>query len=372
MLLTYFQEKKFVMATKSESTQRGSKKQSTEEEDLVTRSTKKVKTKEGEKVSELVSMVLETREDANVKETTEPLQEMEGLESQPKEKESYRDKLLNINREEENELILEAMKDISGPEWIQWDSMNQGEDIEFNPYPTVNISLVEAEEWCRPWKQALIMNLMGKKIGLKTLQTRLEKNWSRKGPIKVIGLSDDYLLVHFQQEDDYKFALFEGPWMIYDHYFIVQRWRPFFKCGKEKVQKLAVWIRIPNLLIELCNAKFLWRVGSHIGTMLKVDNTTSIQTRAKFARIWVELDLRKQLIPKFKVLSYEFKVEYEGLHLICFQCGKYGHRAEACCETIKPPEPIPVAMAQEVREDPSTGKKDDLAGTDILIIGAEN
>lgn len=117
---------------------------------------------------------------------------------------------------------------------------------------------------------------MGKKISLKTLQNHLEKKWSKIGPIKVIDLSDDYFVVHFQQEDDYKFALFEGPWMIHDHYLIVERWRPFFKCGAEKVGKLAVWVRIPNIPIELCNANFLWKVGSHLGTMLKVDTLTSV------------------------------------------------------------------------------------------------
>lgn len=108
--------------------------------------------------------------------------------------------------------------------------------------------------------------------------------------------------------------------MIHDHYLVVQRWRPFFKCGGEQVRKLTVWIRIPNLPIELCNAKFLWRVGSKIGTMLKVDTLTSVHSRARFARICVEIDLRKKLIPRFKVLSYDFKLEYEELCNTLFSC----------------------------------------------------
>lgn len=94
----------------------------------------------------------------------------------------------------------------------------------FNPYPSIPFTLKEAEEWCRPWKQSLIVRLLGKRIGLKTTQNRLEKDWSKNGPIKIIDLSDDYFLLHFQNEEDYKFALFEGPWKIQDHYLIVQRW----------------------------------------------------------------------------------------------------------------------------------------------------
>lgn len=68
--------------------------------------------------------------------------------------------------------------------------------------------------------------------------------------------------------------------------------------------------------------------------MLRVDHHTSIHSRGKFARICVELDLQRELVPSFTVFGREFKLEYEGLHLICFGCGKYGHRKEACTDVV--------------------------------------
>lgn len=62
---------------------------------------------------------------------------------------------------------------------------------------------------------------------------------------------DGYFLVHFSTEEDYNHALFEGPWMIVDHYLIVQRWRPFFLQEAETIGKVAIWIRIPKLPLEL-------------------------------------------------------------------------------------------------------------------------
>lgn len=47
---------------------------------------------------------------------------------------------------------------------------------------------------------------------------------------------------------------------------------------------------------------------------------------------------------KFKILSYEFSLEYKGLHLICFSCGKYGHRSEQHSVDHHPVEPIPTTM----------------------------
>lgn len=141
-------------------------------------------------------------------------------------KQSYRDMLLNRNIAEEEEVILESMHEIAEENWIKdaMEAQGEGEGILFDPCPTIEISLEEAEEWCRPWKQALIVRLLGKRITLRMLQNQLERKWTKTGPIKVIDISEEYFLVHFNQEEDYKFALFEGPWMIQDHYIVVQRW----------------------------------------------------------------------------------------------------------------------------------------------------
>lgn len=64
--------------------------------------------------------------------------------------------------------------------------------------------------------------------------------------------------------------------------------------------------------------------------MLKIDKMTYIQSRGKFARICVELDVSKPLIPHIVIRGHKLLIEYEGLHLVCFQCGRYGHRAEQC------------------------------------------
>ncbi|KAF7823170.1 uncharacterized protein G2W53_021314 [Senna tora] len=53
-------------------------------------------------------------------------------------------------------------------------------------------------------------------------------------------------------------------------------------------------------------------------------------TRGKFARIYVEINLKKQLVPQVEVRGRSYAVEYEGLHLICFHCGRYGHSKDLC------------------------------------------
>ncbi|RYR03236.1 uncharacterized protein LOC107646856 [Arachis ipaensis] len=221
----------------------------------------------------------------------------------------------------------------SKDKWYKTTENDDQVEKPFDPCPNIPISKDEFDEWCKPWRAALMVKVLGKRVGLGFMEQCLQRDWAKKGKINVIDMDRDYFLVHFADEGDYNHALMEGPWMIAGHYLIVQRWRPFFLSSEKEVRKVTDWIRIPNLSIELYNHRFLWRVGSTIGHMLKIDRTTSIYSRGHFARICVDIDLRKQLVPKISVFGEVLNIEYEGLHQICFSCGKYGHRLDHCNET---------------------------------------
>ncbi|RYR74166.1 hypothetical protein Ahy_A02g008796 [Arachis hypogaea] len=66
--------------------------------------------------------------------------------------------------------------------------------------------------------------------------------------------------------------------------------------------------------------------------MLKIDHATSIHPRGRFARICIEIDLTKKLVPRISIFGTILNIEYEGLHLICFNCSKYGHLSNSCLE----------------------------------------
>nr|KYP50550.1 hypothetical protein KK1_027605 [Cajanus cajan] len=158
------------------------------------------------------------------------------------------------------------------------------------------------------------------------LDNKIQREWVKNGAVRIVHMSQNFYLVQFASEDDYKHPLFEGPWLIVDHYIMVQRWRPFFISIAKQTRKVAAWIHILGLSIELFNDRFLWRVGNKLGTMLKIDKLTSIQSRGRFARICVEIDLQKKLVSQIDVLGHILNLKYEGLHSICFKCGKYGHK----------------------------------------------
>lgn len=84
-------------------------------------------------------------------------------------------------------------------------------------------------------------------------------------------MARDFYLVQLSDMQHYHHALFEGPWKIADHYLIVQKWRPILSLMESLSQKVAVWIHIPKLPVELYNGKLLAIIGSSLGNMLKVD-----------------------------------------------------------------------------------------------------
>lgn len=65
------------------------------------------------------------------------------------------------------------------------------------------------------------------------------------------------------------------------------------------------------------------------------DDIARVQ-RGRFARVCVEIDLQKKLVPRVICQAALFNIEYEGLGLICFGCGRYGHRKEVCPWRVLP------------------------------------
>ncbi|WJX80580.1 hypothetical protein P8452_63561 [Trifolium repens] len=229
--------------------------------------------------------------------------------------------------------------------------------------PQFILSDKEEERIQRPWRQGLIVKLMGRRIGYKALETRLKQLWVRKGVISIIDLGGEYFLVYFTNEEDYNHALEDGPWMIYDHYLIAREWSPNFHPSDATIEKAAVWVRIPDLPIEYYDAKVLHYIGDRIGETVKVDKNTLYQERGKYARVCVEVDLNKPLLAMFELKGKIYKVEYEGLHMLCRNCGKFGHYIEGC-----PEKKITSANTRSTTENvqPETGAEE-IAGPWVVV-----
>lgn len=91
------------------------------------------------------------------------------------------------------------------------------------------------------------------------------------------------------------------------------------------ITHLPLWIRFPLLPVEYYSRQWLHRAGNHIGKTLKVDTTTLLASRGRFARVCVEVDLTQPLKSSYRFKSITWRVQYEGLQVVGYYCGRYGH-----------------------------------------------
>lgn len=124
----------------------------------------------------------------------------------------------------------------------------------------------------------------------------------------------------------------DGPWFVGDQYLHVQAWEADFSPGTIKVTSTAVWIRLEHLPIEYYCHKFLKHVGNKIGKHLKIDAITNSATGGRFARICVQINHNKSLPKRFKKGTFWQDIVYENVPLLCYKCGRIGHKESICSE----------------------------------------
>ncbi|KAI9085778.1 hypothetical protein K1719_032192 [Acacia pycnantha] len=237
--------------------------------------------------------------------------------------------------------------------WWEWTKNDEDEDVEgydddtdfakvLNPSddicvdfsnplcPSFRFEEKEKERLMKPFHRTLVVKLLGQQISYGYMVKKLKKIWEWKGQIDIFDLENEFYLVNFQKMDDYMEALTGGPWVISDAYLSMAWWRPEFSPKHEKIDSIVAWVRLPDLPAPLFDKKFLLNLGNSIGKVIRLDVHTAQRTRGRFARMCVELNLNKPLVPEFCVEGQKLGVVYESLGQICNNCGRVGHMKEGC------------------------------------------
>ncbi|CAN1156112.1 hypothetical protein LINPERHAP1_LOCUS8726 [Linum perenne] len=192
------------------------------------------------------------------------------------------------------------------------------EDVSENPLcPRIVFSDAEINSFYKPWSKALIVKILEKTFSFLTVKRRLEALWARTGRIQVSDMANDFFLVRFSDSTDYQRAAFDGPW---------------------------------NVAVT--------RIGNYIGKTVRLDLATTEGTRARYARVCVELDLTKPLLGKYIIDNRILRIEYESLENICFTCGTYGHKLDRCptMAAPKPKSPLPEPSSIPPTHEGDTGE----------------
>ncbi|KAL4285489.1 hypothetical protein GQ457_16G010300 [Hibiscus cannabinus] len=171
---------------------------------------------------------------------------------------------------------------------------------------------------------SVVVCLLGKSIGYRALLSRIQNLWSPSGGMSLIDLDNEYYLVRFTLEEDFQKVVKGGPWVIYGSYLMVQPWSRCFSTKEDH--------------------------PSQIMAVVRIDYKTTEGKRGHFARLAIMVDLHKPLVSYIIIDGYRQDIEYEGLPVICYKCGKFGHVQEACGKEDVVVENV--AAVEEITRDP--------------------
>ncbi|KAI9085733.1 hypothetical protein K1719_032339 [Acacia pycnantha] len=63
----------------------------------------------------------------------------------------------------------------------------------------------------KAWSKVVIVKLLGRSIGYKALENRLQTIWGKKGVITLINIGHRYYIVKLTNKEEYFHALTGGP-----------------------------------------------------------------------------------------------------------------------------------------------------------------
>jgi hypothetical protein len=180
------------------------------------------------------------------------------------------------------------------------------------------------------WCTSLIVKVFGRSVGYVFLVNKLKNMWKTSGNFSCVDLGLGFFLIRFESKEGFEDVLKGGPWFIGEHFLSHRPWVPNFRASEASISSVAVWVRLPKLPVEYYhNDSLLW-IGSGLGPVLRVDFNTAAGTRGRFERLCIQLDIDKPLARTVRVGKTRLVVIYEGVGLLCFHCGKIGHRWEWC------------------------------------------
>ncbi|XVE98463.1 hypothetical protein REPUB_Repub03eG0108800 [Reevesia pubescens] len=120
----------------------------------------------------------------------------------------------------------------------------------------------------------------GKTIGYRFLTFKLDKLWSSIGKPCIVDLG---------------------------------KWEPNFKATEASFTSIAVWVRLPELPVKYFDLEILKKIGKSIGILLRVDRHTLAGERGMYARICVQVSLKKPLPTYIKVEGRKEVLVYESI-----------------------------------------------------------
>lgn len=147
---------------------------------------------------------------------------------------------------------------------------------------------------------------------------------------KRIAMEGGLFLVRFNTGEERDRVLKAGLCFFDKRPVLMQPWQPDIQFDRENIDKLPIWIQLPQLDQQFWGAPSLSKIGSLIGRPLKTDKPTKERSVLGYARLLIEVKIGATLpdevdiADEYGVLQKQ-KVIYEWNPVKCAHCKMFGH-----------------------------------------------
>ncbi|KAJ4830424.1 hypothetical protein Tsubulata_023054 [Turnera subulata] len=78
------------------------------------------------------------------------------------------------------------------------------------------------KQMCAPWRESVILKVIGRDIGYKALHTPLLQVWKPSGSLVLLDLGQGCFLASLHQLEDVEKVIKKEPWMVQGHYLTIR------------------------------------------------------------------------------------------------------------------------------------------------------
>lgn len=203
-----------------------------------------------------------------------------------------------------------------------------------NNMPALILTSFEEDELRKQRENTLIMKFSAGMPNMYEIRCHIHSEWGLDQPPAVGVIDKRHITLHMASPADTKRALACTTNKIKTSMFRLFRWTPDFEIGKDS-SLTAVWVKMYDLPLHYYNESSLYRLGSMLGTVLRVHPTTIRLAQQGYVKVCIELDVSKPFTDKLWIgtsndYGWEISLEYEGNHAYCDYCGLLGHTLGLC------------------------------------------
>ncbi|KAF7146847.1 hypothetical protein RHSIM_Rhsim03G0009600 [Rhododendron simsii] len=185
--------------------------------------------------------------------------------------------------------------------------------------------------------------LVGKVLGTKMFNGPVVFNiltavWKTRASFTVTPWNNNIFLFRFEEEEDRRFVLQEGPWSVMNNLLVLTPLKDGTVVEQMDFSKCHFWVQIHGLPIEKMSRTNAEIIGRRFGRLLAIETSPdNILLARSFLRVKVEINIDQPLPkgfwirrkkPESKDLWISYK--YEKLQDFCYACGRIGHESRGC------------------------------------------